>query len=294
MVKKIFLTKKTAPYIFISPFYILFGIFMLYPVIYSFFISFFDWNGLGDKTPVGWLNYLDALRDNVFLQSLLNAVILFLEYVPLMTLLALILAVILNKGVFRFCNFFRSAIFIPYVTSVVAVAFTFQLMFDKDYGLFNLILGSLGISPIPWLQSIFWARISLCVLVVWKWLGYNMILMLAGLQMIPDELYESARIDGAGSVQSFFRITVPMMRPVILFALTLSTIGTFGLFAEPLILTNGGAPVNSTITPVIHLYNTSFRYLKFGQGSAIAYIYFVILFILTNLQRHYFGTKKGE
>ncbi|MGE5607462.1 MAG: carbohydrate ABC transporter permease, partial [Bacteroidota bacterium] len=251
-----FINKKTAPYIFISPFYILFTVFMFYPVIYSFYLSFHEWNGLGEKTSVGWLNYLDACRDTVFLQSLLNAVILFFEYVPLMTLLALILAAILNKGVIRFCSFFRGAIFIPYVTSMVAVAFTFQLMLDKDYGIFNLILSWLRLPPIPWLQSVFWARISVCLLVVWKWLGYNMILMLAGLQMIPEELYEAARIDGANTVQSFFQITVPMMRPVILFAVTLSTIGTFGLFAEPLVLTNGGAPVNSTITPVVHLYNT--------------------------------------
>ena len=148
---------------------------------------------------------------------------------------------------------YRVVIFLPYVTSLIAISYVFSLLFDRDYGLLNLLLDAVGISKVAWLGTPAMARISLDLLIIWRWLGYNMILMLAGLQSIDGQLYEAAKIDGANTFQVFWRITFPLMRPIMLFCLMLSTIGTFSLFTEPLVLTGGG-PANATITPVLYLY----------------------------------------
>jgi len=240
---------------------------------------------------MGLLNYINLFKEEVFLQSLINTLILFFEYVPGMTLLALILAVLLNSSYIKLRGVFRTFIFLPYVTAIIAVAYAFQLMLDKDYGLLNLSLSWLGIKPIAWLNTPQLARLSLCSLVIWRWLGYNMILLLAGLQSIPLELYEAAKIDGANPVQSFFRITIPLMRPTILFCIILSTIGTASLFDEPYILTFGGQPMNATITPVLYLYNVSFSYYHFGIASSIAYALFIILFICSIFEIKFIGGK---
>ena len=195
---------------------------------------------------------------------------------------ALVLAVFLN-GKIKGRGAFRAAVYLPNITSLVAVAFTFQLLLDKNFGLLNMLLSYIGISKINWLGSPFGARISVDILMVWRWLGYNAIIMLAGLQSIPEELYEAALIDGANKIQSFFRITVPLMKPVILFTLVLSTIGTFRMFTEVFILTGGG-PANSTLTPILHLYNTGFNWFKFGYASSITYLIIFITLILSFIQ----------
>jgi len=163
---------------------------------------------------------------------MLNGVILFFMYVPLQTFFALVLAVVLNSRRVRGFRFFRALIFMPYITNMVAAGFTFQMLLNQKYGAFNVILDLFNIPPVSWLDSVWGARVSLCLLVVWAWLGYNMVIMLAGLQTIPHELTEAAVIDGATSTQAFFLVTIPLMRPVILFCVVLSTMGSFGLFAE--------------------------------------------------------------
>lgn len=201
-------------------------------------------------------------------------------YVPALLLMALILAVILNSNFIRFKGFFRTAYFIPYITSLVAVGFTFRMLFGTEYGFVNEFIMGMGLDKVDWLGSVWGTRITLCILVTWRWLGYNMVIMLAGLQNIPHDLYESARIDGAGPVQSFWKITVPMMMPIIMFTSVLSTIGTFQLFAEPLVLTRGsGGPENAITSVIMYLHNQSFSYLKFGYASAIAYIFFILMFV---------------
>lgn len=282
--------KNSAPYLFISPFYILFGIFMVYPLLFSLYMSFTEWNGLGEMKWIGLQNYKALWSDEVFVQALWNALILFIMYVPLMLFLALVLAVLLNSGFVRMQRVFRTIFITPYITSLVAIGFTFVMLFDKDYGLLNMFLGAMGLTQINWLGSIWGARIALTALIIWRWVGYNMVIMLAGLQNIPDELYEAATIDGANKVQSFFRITIPMMKPVILFTAILSTVGTFMLFVEPLVLTKGG-PVNSTITPIMYLYQQSFDYLKFGYASSMAYVFFALIFIASLIQVKVFGKE---
>jgi len=284
------IVKMRWPYLFISPFYILFLIFGVYPILFSLYLSFTEWKGLGPIKFVGLKNFEMLFKDKLFWQSMTNGVILFFLYVPLMTFLALVLAVILNSNRVRGFRLFRTMIFIPYIMNIVAAGFTFRLMLNEKYGLVNLMLGIFHIPPVPWLESVWGGRISLCLLVIWAWLGYNMVLMLAGLQTIPNELTEAALIDGASPTQAFFYVTIPVMRPVILFSVVLSTMGSFNLFSEIYNLTQGG-PVNATITPVILIFRHAFTNFRLGYASAMAYLYFLILFVLTLMQFRYFGQQ---
>lgn len=282
--------KVRWPYVFISPFYILFLVFGIYPILFSFYLSFTEWKGLGPIKFVGLRNFELLFRDKVFWQSMTNGVILFFMYVPIMTFLALVLAVILNSKRVRGFRFFRTLLFIPYIMNIVAAGFTFRLLLNQKYGLVNALLGIFNIPPVPWLESVWGGRISLSLLVIWAWLGYNMVIMLAGLQTIPGELTEAALIDGASSIQAFFYVTVPLMRPVILFSVVLSTMGSFNLFSEIYNLTGGG-PINATITPVILIFEQAFGNFRLGYASAMSYLYFLILFVLTLLQFRYFGRQ---
>ncbi|HSJ86029.1 MAG TPA: sugar ABC transporter permease [Anaerolineales bacterium] len=282
--------KVRWPYFFISPFYILFLIFGVYPILFSLYLSLTEWKGLGPIKFVGMKNFELLFKDKVFWQSMRNGVILFFMYVPIMTFLALVLAVILNSKRVRGFRFFRTLIFIPYIMNIVAAGFTFRLMLNQKYGLVNAMLAIFHIPPVPWLESVWGGRVSLCLLVIWAWLGYNMVIMLAGLQTIPNELTEAALIDGASATQAFFYVTIPLMRPVILFSVVLSTMGSFNLFSEIYNLTNGG-PVNATTTPVIQIFNQAFGNFRLGYASAMAYLYFIILFALTLVQFRYFGQQ---
>ena len=270
-------------YVFISPFFILFAIFGLYPLLLSFYLSFTRWTGVGPMEFAGFVNFSLIPKDRIFWQSMMNGVILFFMYVPVMLFLALVLAVILNSGRIKGFRFFRTIIFLPFITNKVAAAFAFRILLEQQNGLFNMLLRILNISPIPWLENIWWARVSLSLLIIWGWLGYNMVIMQAGLSTIPNDYSEAAMVDGATPIQAFFRITVPLMRPVILFCLITSTIGSFDLFAEVMTLTLGG-PANATITPLIRIYGVAFSTYQFGYASALAYTFFGMIFILTLFQ----------
>lgn len=288
--------KKKWAYIFISPFYILFAIFSVYPIIFSIYLSFTKWKGFGPKVFVGLANYKRLLGDYIFWQSIRNGVIIFFLYVPIMTLLALVLAVILNAKFFRFFRIFRTMLVVPYVTTMIAVGYVFKMMMNTKYGIFNMVLTSIGLPAVSWLDNIWWARVSLSILIIWAWLGYNMVIMLAGLQTIPKDLVEAATIDGASPVQAFFRITVPLMRPIILFSVILSTIGSFGLFNEIYALTTVGytmgGPMHATITPLVYIYQQAFQNFNFSYASAVSYVYFAIIFVLTLLQLKYLGREE--
>ncbi len=274
------------PLLFVAPFFVLFAVFFLYPIVYSLWLSFRDWSLVGPARWVGLANYRELLHDSLFWQSMVNAGLLFFIYVPAMTFLALVLATLLNSRYVRFQGIWRTVIFLPYIMSgTVAAAFTFQLILDRDSGYANRFLHFFGASPVPWLDNIWWARISLGLLVFWAWLGYNMLIMLAGLQAIPPELAEAARVDGASPVQIFFRITLPLLRPVIVFAVTLSIIGTFSLFTEPLLLFNtAGGPAHAVQTPVLEIWQTTFSYLRVGYAAAMSYVYFAVIVVIALLQ----------
>jgi ABC-type sugar transport system permease subunit len=211
-----------------------------------------------------------------------------------MTFLALVLAVLLNSKRVRAYRFFRLVIFLPFITNMVAAGFAFNLLFSQQIGLFNVVLTSLGLPPVSWLESVWGARVSLSIMLIWHWLGYNMVIMLAGLQTIPHDLTEAAKIDGASSIRAFFGITIPLMQPVILFTIILSTIGSFDLFTELVSLftsTGGSGPLNATVTPTLRVFNATFVNLRFGYASAMAYAFFALVFVVALLQLRYFGRE---
>lgn len=286
--------KNRWAYAFISPFYLLFVVFGLFPVLFSVYLSLQEWKGVGPMEFVGLKNYdfLFGAGGKVFWQSIGNGIILFFMYVPIMTFLAIALAVILNSKLVRFFQAYRTMLFAPYVTSMIAAGFVFRLLLEAKGGLFNTALGALGLPEVPWLEDFWWARVSLCLLVTWAWLGYNMVIMLAGLQTIPRELTEAAMIDGASQVQAFFRITIPLLRPVILFSVILSTMGSFNLFNEVMALTGGG-PMRATLTPMVQIYNVAFGDFRFGRASAMAYVYFALIFVLTIVQFRYGARERS-
>jgi ABC-type sugar transport system permease subunit len=285
------LRRHRWPLMFVAPFFVLFAIFFAYPIIFSFWLSLHQSRGVGAARFVGLGNYELLLRDPTFWNSMANAVILFFIYVPLMTALAVVLASVLNAAFVRLQGIWRMLIFLPHITSMVAAGFTFRLLLDKDSGYLNTALGWFGVSPVPWLDNAWWARISIGLLMIWAWLGYNTVIMLAGLQTIPRELVEAAKVDGAGRLQSFLRITVPLLKPVIVFAVTLSIIGTFSMFTEPFVLTRGG-PALATETPVMQIFRTTFEELQYGYAAAMAYVYFAIVVVVTIVQ--FWFVSRGE
>lgn len=287
------LWRQRWAYLFISPFFILFAVFALYPILYSFWLSFHEWNGFTDAVFVGLDNYRQLFSDSYFWNAMLNTVILFFIYVPALILLAIVLATILHANYLRFQGIWRGLLFLPHLTSMVAAGFVFRLILDTNSGVANRLLAWLNIPPVPWLDSVWSARLSLGLLMIWAWLGYNTVIMLAGLQTIPDELNEAAKIDGANRSQIFLHITVPLLRPVIFFALTLSIIGTFQMFTEPYILTRGG-PIGATETPVMQIYAMLFSNIRYGYASAMSYVFFATILIVAFLQARFFGRERAS
>ncbi|MBA3875169.1 MAG: sugar ABC transporter permease [Anaerolineae bacterium] len=285
---------KLAPYFFISPFFIIFLIFGLYPIIYSGYISLHQWTGLKPPTFIGLTNYINLFQDNDFLTALRNTALLTVISGPITIGGGLLLAVILNNNLVRYRNVFRSIFYLPLVVSLVVASQVFGLMLGNPFGLVNEVLARLGIDRVNFLHEPKLTILVLVVLITWKYIGNDLVIMLAGLQSIPPELNEAALVDGASPMQIFFRITIPLMRPVILFDLVLTTISAFNIFAEPYTLfgITGGAN-QSGLTTGLLLYRTSFNFFKFGYGSAMAYIVAFIIFILSLVQLR-LGTREHE
>jgi len=270
-------------YYFLTPFLLFFSVFMLFPILFSFYMSLHDWGGLGNATFVGLGNYLNILTDSTFHTALINTIFMWLVSTPLILGFALILAVMLNQKSVKFLKYFRVGYFMPFVTSTVVVGVIFTILLDGSFGLVNYVIESIGFQKIPFLSSTAWSKISIVIVLTWRWVGYNTIIMLAGLQNIPEDLYEAAEIDGGTTLQKFFYITVPMMRPIILFTFILSTIGSFQIFTEPYIMTGGG-PMQSSLSVVQYLYNAGFRQFRMGYASALSYVLFAIIFVASYFQ----------
>ncbi|MDL4840313.1 carbohydrate ABC transporter permease [Aquibacillus rhizosphaerae] len=285
--KRSSLSEKTkeaiSGYIYISPFFILFGIFGLFPMLFSFYLGFQKWNGLGEMEFVGFQNFKWILTDQLFWTSLSNTLIMWVLGTLPQLLIGIILAYALNSTLIKLKSFFRVSIFMPYVTSTVAVAIVFGIMFnDQEFGLFNLIAGLFGVDPISWGTSWWGVKVAISTMVFWRWVGYNTIIYLAGLQAIPNDLYEAAVIDGATIRQKIQYITIPMLRPIIILTVFTSTIGALQLFTEPLIFI-GRTYREEGLTVVLYLYREAFVNLAFGPASAAAIILFLIIIILSTI-----------
>ncbi|WXB88046.1 sugar ABC transporter permease [Metabacillus sp. FJAT-53654] len=273
-------------YLYISPFFIIFGVFGLFPIIFTAYISFHKWNILGTKEFVGFNNYQLLFTDPLFWKALGNTFsIWFISTLPQL-FLALIFAFILNSALLKGKEFFRLAVFLPNITSVVAVAIIFGAIFGEHYGILNYLLSFIGVEPINWKASYLGTHIAISAMVMWRWTGYNTIIYLSALQSIPKDLYEAATIDGANKMQQFFYITIPMIRPMVIFTVILSTIGGMQIFAEPLMFSgNGGGALDQGLTMTLYLYEEAFVRNSFGYSSAIAWVLFliIVLFSLVNL-----------
>ncbi|GGJ11706.1 cytochrome c biogenesis protein [Alicyclobacillus cellulosilyticus] len=269
-------------YLFISPFYILFFVFGLFPIIFSLVLSFESWDGLDTPRFIGLKNFALLMTDSQFWQSVGNTFIIWVESTIPMLFLALIIAFLLNSAFVKLREFWRFTFFLPNITSVVAEAVLFGAVFAPKFGLLNWVIERFGSPPVDWLDNNFWLQVAIAIMIIWRWTGYNAIIYLAGLQAIPEELYEAARIDGASLTQSFFRITIPLMRPIILFTVIMSTIGGMQIFTEPFVLTGGsGGPGQGGMTMVLYLYNQAFGSHLFGYSSAIGWVLFLIILVFS-------------
>lgn len=279
-----FIWEKAAPYVFISPFFILFGIFGAFPVLFAVWISFQDWKSVRASEYVGLKNYGRLLTDENFHIALSNTVILGILVVPLMVTLSLTLANVLNRPI-RGRVIYRTAYFLPVVTSLVVVGLLFDFLLGSTYSPLGSVLQVFGIEYKGLLSKPGFIKPAILIMILWRWVGYNMMIMLAGLQSIPHELYEAARIDGASGLQAFLHITVPLMRRVIAFAAILSTIGMFNIFEEAFMLvgTSGGTDRAGLLMGLI-IYSQAFSKFNFGYASALAYANAVIIMALSFVQ----------
>ena len=281
-------------YAAVAPFFVLFAIFGAFPVLFSIWISFHSWDGIGPMTWVGLEQYRYLLSDATFWQTIGNTLIIWVLSTVPMLLLALVIANALHNAT-RLRTFYRIAYFIPNVTSVVAITLVFGSIFSNNFGLLNAFLQSIGVGQVEWLTSPWGIKIAIATIVTWRWVGYNAIIYLAGLQAISADVYEAAKVDGASPRQTFWRITVPMMRPVILFTAVTSTIGGLQIFTESQVLVGDtGGPGGSGTTIVSYLYQSAFLNNQFGYGAAIGWALFILIVLFSIINWRLIGGTDDE
>lgn len=272
-------------WVFVTPFALLFAIFWLGPIITSMFYSLTEWTGMSQPNFIGLNNYRMLLSDERFLVALKNTVFYVVVYNAIVLPLAVILALTLHSPkIGKSSKFFRLMYFLPVTMIMAVVALVFDLVYARDIGLLDSVLrffGYVGTTDLLYTKST--AMWAIIILRVWRTLGYYAVIVLAGLQSIPSELYEAARVDGASNIRSTFSITLPLLRPVLLFLVVLSSIWGFQLFDEPWILLQGG-PGDATLTIVQYLYQNTFLYNRLGYGAAVAYILAILMFGVSLLQ----------
>ena len=277
-----------AAWLFLAPALVLIGVFFFLPVAAALLLSLTDFDiyavASSENTRfVGLHNYVQLLKTPLFWSSLRNTFYFALVGGPLTIAVSLGAALLLNAKLVRWRSFFRTIYFTPFVTTLVAVAIVWRYLYHARYGLLNYALGALGIAPIDWLGDPHWAMPAIILMAVWKNFGYNMLIFIAGLQSIPDELYDAANVDGAGPVRQFVNITLPMLGPTLLFVGVITMIGYFQLFAEPYVMTQGG-PLRSTTSVVLYMYEEGFRWWRMGYAAAIAFVLFVVILLATLVQ----------
>jgi len=282
------MNQERAAWGFVAPALVALGFFFFLPVAAALILSFTDFDiyavaDLDNLRFVGLDNYLHLLQTPLFWKALGNTAWFVVLGVPLSIMMSLAAALLLDSKLARFKGFFRTVYFAPVVTTLVAVAVIWRYLLHTKYGLVNWALGGIGIGPIDWLGDPHWSMPAIVLFAVWKNFGYNMIIILAGLQTIPEELHEAARIDGASAFQRLRHVTLPGLAPVLLVVSILTMAGYFQLFAEPYVMTQGG-PVESTVSILYFMYEQGFRWWNLGFASAIAFVLFVIMFALTLAQ----------
>lgn len=272
---------------FILPVLVLFLLFRIWPAINGALLSFQDYKLSGDSTFVGLQHFRDLFNDKIFWGALKVTALYAAISVPLTTVAAVSLALLINRAI-RGINIYRAIYFLPYVTSLVMISVIWSWVYRADGGLLNSILEGIGLEPVRWLQDKDLVIPSLAVMSAWKGVGYSMMILLAGLKAIPETLTEASRVDGAGSWQTFWRITLPLLKPVLFFVVVIETIGSFQVFDAMYVMTNGG-PVRASYSLVYMLYDESFKFQNFGYAASIGMVLFFITFMVMMLQRLMFG-----
>jgi multiple sugar transport system permease protein len=284
-----------AAWWFLAPALVLIGLFFFLPVVASLLLSVTDFDiyaiaDLGNARFVGLRNYFDLFDNPVFWAAVRNTFYFALVGGPLTVAVSLAAALLVNARTVKYKTVFRTIFFVPFVTTLVAVAIVWRYLYHPQYGLFNYALGMAGIEPVNWLSDPKWAMPSIILMAAWKNFGYNMLIFIAGLQNIPAELYEAAHLDGAGPLRRFRHVTLPMLAPTFLFVGVITMIGYFQLFSEPYVMTGGG-PLRATTSLVLLMYEEGFRWWRMGVAAAVAFVLFVIILIWTLIQ---FRLQKDE
>ena len=274
--------RKATPYFFISPFFIGFAIFSLLPIAFSLFLSLAKWNGMSAIQFTGLDNFITLFKDPKFWNALKVTTIITIVCTIIGTAGATFLAVLLEKVNDRLASGLRVIFFLPAVTSVVVITYIWKQLYSSDYGYFNALLVNLGLPAQEWLGNPDLALWALIVMLIWAGLGWDALIITAGLRAIPEEVYDAGRVDGTGEWSEFWNITLPLLRPTLLFVLVTGVIFLWGIFAQSQLLTAGG-PLHQTETIALFLYNAGFQYHKFGYASAIAVVLSIIMAVSSYL-----------
>jgi multiple sugar transport system permease protein len=282
-------TGRVAPYLFVSPFVIVFLVFTAGPALFAIYLSLYSWAGIGSFTFVGIQNYVTLFTSSDFLAAVGNTAIYMVASLFIIVPLGLFVASMLNQRGLRFKGLFQTIYFLPMILSPVIVALVFTIVFDRNAGLLNQVLSAVvGTPAIGWLDDPDWVKVAMVIVLIWRYTGYLVIFFLAGLQNVPQELYEAVALDGGGPFRSFVSVTLPSLKPVIAFVTVIVTAGSAQIFEEPYILTNGG-PGTSSLSVALYLYRAAFVQGQFGLGAACGVVMFVAIFGLSRLLTWAFG-----
>ena len=284
--------RGAAPYLFVAPFFVIYAAFFATPVFSSLYLSLTKWSGVGTPALVGLANYERLLFRPGFVQVLVQTAWYVVGSVGTIIPFAFALALLLNSRWLRFRNGYRLLFFLPAVTSAIVIGISFASLYHVRYGLFAWSLGLVGLEPIPWLDSETWFKPAVLLMIVWRWVGYNAVYFLAGLQNIPPELYEAASIDGATWRQRLVHVTLPLMRPVLLFVLIVEMISDLQLFEDVYILDPGGGPAEGGLTAVMYLYRYGLLYGELGYAAAVGVFIALLSFLLSVTQFRLFGASR--
>ncbi len=283
--KRRFQKKMLLPYLLVSPYLVFVIVFVLFPVFFCLFLTFQKWNIIAPMKFIGTGNYYRLFHDRLFWKAIINTLKFLLLHIPLQLVVSLFLAYLLNQKI-RAAAFFRASFFMPVIVSGVVVTILWQQLLGFDFGLINRMFLSLGLSKVGWLVNPDIAIYSIAVMATWKNVGLYVILFLVGLQTVPPQYYEAAKMEGASRWQQFYHITLPMINPTIFMVVILSTIGGFNLFIEPYIMTGGG-PLNTTLSAVLYIYKQAFQYYNMGYSATLGFFYAMMIMSVVVLQKKF-------
>ena len=281
----------SSPYLLLAPYATHFLVITAFPVVFSLVLTLHRWNLLSPMQWIGGLNFTTLVHDPLFWKALWNTFKFLMVHVPLQVGLSLVLAALLNQPI-RARGFFRAAFFLPVVLSGVVITIMWKQLYSSETGVFNALLALMGLGRVGWLTDPDIAMPSIAIMATWKNMGLYVILLLAGLQSIPKSVYEAASIDGAGEMAQFTKITIPLLNPILMSVIILSTINGFSLFIEPYVMTGGG-PLNSTLSMNLYIYRQAFSFYKMGYAATLGFVLAAVIFVVVVLQRRFLEREVG-